>query len=228
MNKARLLEKIADLVKDKKITGIAAMRDESDKDGMRVVIEMKRGENGDVCLNNLYAQTALESVFGINFVALVDGRPQLLNLKQLLQHFVRHRRAVVTRRTQYLLRKARERGYILEGLAVAIANIDAVIALIRSAKTTAEAREKLAARAWQPGAVMSMLERAGEAACRPDDLPSGFGLHDGHYLLSPLQIQAILDLRLQKLTGLEHEKLLQEYREKLDDITGYQTILGEY
>ena len=227
VNKARLIEKIAELVKDKKIEGIAELRDESDKDGLRIVIEMKRGEMGEVCLNNLYAQTQLENVFGINIVALVDGQPRLLNLKELLEHFIRHRREVVTRRTVYLLRKARERGHILEGLAVAISNIDPVIELIKSSDTTAEAKEKLAAQAWEPGEVMGMLERAGESACRPDDLPAGLGFIDGKYYLSPAQVQAILDMRLQKLTGLEHEKLLKEYQEKLEEIAEYLSILAD-
>ncbi len=227
VNKARLIEKIAELVKDKKIEGIAELRDESDKDGLRVVIEMKRGEMGEVCLNNLYAQTQLENVFGINIVALVDGQPKLLNLKELLEHFIRHRREVVTRRTVYLLRKARERGHILEGLAVAIANIDPVIELIKSSDTTAEAREKLMTQAWEPGDVLEMLERAGESACRPEELPEGFGFVDGKYHLSPAQVQAILDMRLQKLTGLEHEKLLKEYQEKLKEIAEYLSILAD-
>ncbi len=227
VNKARLIEKIAELVKDKKIEGISELRDESDKDGMRVVIEMKRGEMGEVCLNNLYAQTQLENVFGINIVALVDGQPRILNLKQLLEYFILHRREVVTRRTVYLLRKARERGHILEGLAVAISNIDTMIELIKSSDTTAEAKEKLAARGWEVGEVAGMLERAGEAACRPDDLAPGLGFVDGKYHLSPIQVQAILDMRLQKLTGLEHEKLLKEYQEKLVDIAEYLSILAD-
>ena len=226
VNKARLIEKIADLVKDKKIEGISELRDESSKD-IRVVIEMKRGESGEVVLNNLYSQTQLENVFGINIVALVDGQPKLLNLKELLQHFVRHRREVVTRRTVYLLRKARERGHILEGLAVAISSIDPVIELIKASDTTAEARQKLAEKAWPPGDVVGMLERAGETACRPDELPENFGFRDGKYYLSPAQVQAILDLRLQKLTGLEHEKLLKEYQEKVDEITEYLSILAD-
>lgn len=227
VNKARLIEKIAELVKEKKIEGIAELRDESDKDGMRIYIEMKRGESGEVVLNNLYSQTQLENVFGINIVALVDGQPKLLNLKELLEHFIRHRREVVTRRTVYLLRKARERGHILEGLAVAISNIDPVIELIKSSDTTAEAREKLLAADWLPGDVMGMLERAGETACRPDELPEQYGFYEGKYHLSPAQVQAILDLRLQKLTGLEHEKLLKEYQDKLDEITEYLTILAD-
>jgi DNA gyrase subunit A len=226
VNKARLIEKIAELVKDKKIEGISELRDESDKDGLRVVIEIKRTEMGDVVLNNLFAQTQLETVFGINMVALVDGQPRLLNLKELLEAFIRHRREVVTRRTVYLLRKARERGHILEGLAVAISNIDPVIELIKASANTQEAREKLLAQAWVPGDVLSMLERAGENACRPDDLPAEFGMHDGRYHLSPDQVQAILDLRLQKLTGMEHEKLLEEYQEKLAEIAEYLDILA--
>ena len=227
VNKARLIEKIAELVKDKKIEGISELRDESDKDGLRVVIEIKRTEMGDVVLNNLFAQTQLETVFGINMVALVDGQPRLLNLKELLEAFIRHRREVVTRRTVYLLRKARERGHILEGLAVAISNIDPVIELIKASANTQEAREKLLAAAWVPGDVLSMLERAGENACRPDDLPAEYGMHDGRYHLSPDQVQAILDLRLQKLTGMEHEKLLEEYQEKLAEIAEYLDILAD-
>jgi DNA gyrase subunit A len=227
LNKARLIEKIAELVKEKKIEGISELRDESDKDGLRVVIELKRGEVGDVVLNNLYAQTQLESVFGINVVALVNGQPKLLNLKELLEHFILHRREVVTRRTVYLLRKARERGHILEGLAVAISNIDKVIEMIKASASTAEAKEKLLTAEWQPGEVISMLERAGETACRPDDLDASFGFVDGVYHLSPAQVQAILDLRLQKLTGMEHEKLLSEYQVKLEEIAEYLFILGD-
>ncbi len=226
VNKARLIEKIAELVKEKKIEGIAELRDESDKDGLRVVIEMKRGESGEVVLNNLYTQTQLQNVFGINIVALVDNQPRILNLKELLEHFIRHRREVVTRRTVYLLRKARERGHVLEGLAVAISNIDEVIATIKASATTQEARENLLSRGWQLGDVSGMLERAGENACRPDDLEEGLGVRDGQYWLSVAQVQAILDLRLQKLTGLEHEKLLEEYQQKLLEITEYLNILG--
>lgn len=226
LNKARLIERIAELVKEKKIEGIAELRDESDKDGLRVVIELKRGELGEVVLNNLYAQTQLETVFGINVVGLVEGRPQLVNLKQLLEVFVRHRMEVVTRRTVYLLRKARERNHTLEGLAVAIANIDAVIELIKASSTPAEARENLLAQAWPPGEVMSFLERADQSA-RPDDLSDSFGLREGRYHLSPEQAQAILELRLHRLTGMEHEKLLEEYSEKLDEIAAYLTILGD-
>jgi DNA gyrase subunit A len=227
VNKARLVEKIAELVKDKKIEGISELRDESDKDGLRVVIELRRGEIGEVVLNNLYAQTQLESVFGINMVALVDGQPKLLNLKRLLECFIQHRREVVTRRTVYLLRKARERGHILEGWAIALANIDEIIALIKSSPTPAEAKAGLVATSWTLGNVVEMLERAGESACRPDNLPAEYGLHNGKYHLSPEQAQAILDLRLHRLTGMEHEKLLQEYRERLEQIEGYLSILGD-
>ncbi|HAW15055.1 MAG TPA: DNA gyrase subunit A [Cellvibrionales bacterium] len=227
VNKARLIEKIAELVKEKKIEGISELRDESDKDGMRVVIELRRGELGEVVVNNLYAQTQLENVFGINIVALVDGQPKILNLKDLLECFIKHRREVVTRRTVYLLRKARERGHILEGWAIALANIDPIIALIKTSPTSAEAKEKLMAKSWPPGSVMEMLERAGDAACRPDELPANFGLHNGEYHLSPVQAQAILDLRLHRLTGMEHEKLLQEFGERLEQIAGYLEILGD-
>ena len=226
VNKARLIEKIAELVKDKKIEGIAELRDESDKDGLRVVIEMKRGESGEVVLNNLYAQTQLQNVFGINIVALVDNQPRILNLKELLEYFIRHRREVVTRRTVYLLRKARERGHVLEGLAVAISNIDEIIATIKASATTQEAKDKLVSRGWALGEVSGMLERAGEDACRPDDLEEQYGVREGQYWLSPAQVQAILDLRLQKLTGLEHEKLLSEYQEKLAEIAEYMNILA--
>ena len=227
LNKARLIERIAELVKEKKIEGITELRDESDKDGLRVVIELRRGEIGDVVLNNLYAQTGLQSVFGINMVALVDGQPRTLNLKQIIEAFIRHRREVVTRRTVYLLRKARERGHLLEGLAIALSNIDPVIALIKSSPSSAEAKEKLLAEAWTPGEVTGMLERAGPEACRPDDLDPHYGLRDGRYYLSPAQAQAILDLRLHRLTGLEHEKLLNEYQEKLREIADYLEILGD-
>jgi DNA gyrase subunit A len=227
LNKARLIERIAELVKEKKIEGITELRDESDKDGLRVVIELRRGEIGDVVLNNLYAQTQLQSVFGINMVALVDGQPKILNLKEILEAFVRHRREVVTRRTVYLLRKARERGHILEGLAIALSNIDTIIELIKASPSSAEAREKLLARGWLPGDVMGMLERAGADACRPDDLEAHYGMRDGQYHLSPAQAQAILELRLHRLTGLEHEKLLNEYQEKLAEIADFLEILGD-
>jgi DNA gyrase subunit A len=227
VNKARLIEKIAELVKDKKIEGITELRDESDKDGMRVVIELRRGEMGDVVLNNLYSHTALQSVFGINMVALVDGQPRTLNLKEIIEAFVRHRREVITRRTIFLLRKARERGHVLEGLTIALANIDAIIALIKASTSPAEAREKLISQGWAPGEVTAMLERTGSDACRPDGLEDQYGLRDGSYFLSPAQAQAILELRLHRLTGLEHEKLIQEYQEKLAEIAAYLEILSD-
>lgn len=218
LNKARLIEKIAELVKEKKLEGITELRDESDKDGMRVVIELRRGEVGEVVLNNLYAQTQMQSVFGINVVALVDGQPRTMNLKDMLEVFVRHRREVVTRRTVYELRKARERGHILEGQAVALSNIDPVIELIKNSPTPAEAKERLIAAAWESSAVESMVERAGADSCRPDDLDPQYGLREGKYYLSPEQAQAILELRLHRLTGLEHDKLLAEYQEILTQI----------
>jgi DNA gyrase subunit A len=228
VNKARLIEKIAELVKEKKIDGITELRDESDKDGMRIVIELRRGENTDVVLNNLYAQTQMENVFGINMVALVDGQPRTLNLKDMLEAFVRHRREVVTRRTVFELRKAREKGHVLEGLAVALANIDPVIELIKQSPSGAEAKERLIASAWEPGNVIEMLERAGgEDACRPDGLDEAFGLRNGKYYLSPEQAQAILDLRLQKLTGMEQEKLVLDYQDLLDKIIELGLILAD-
>lgn len=228
VNKARLIEKIAELVKEKRIEGIAELRDESDKEGLRVVIEIKRGESGDVVVNNLFAQTQLENVFGINIVALDDGQPKTLNLKELLEAFVRHRREVVTRRTLFELKKARERGHILEGLAVAISNIDEVIELIKASPNAAEAKEKLIARDWQPGQVTGMLERAGATSCKPEDLEEGYGLTDDRamYRLSPAQAQAILELRLHRLTGLETEKLLDEYLSILEKIAELNHILA--
>ena len=229
VNKARLIEKIAELVKEKRIEGISEIRDESDKDGIRVVIEVRRGENGEVLLNNLYAQTQLESVFGINMVALVDGQPRLLNLKGIIEAFIRHRREVVTRRTVYELRKARERGHVLEGLAVALANIDPVIELIKSSPSRSEAEERLMGQGWKPGNVLDMLERAGGPdACRPEDIDPQFGLRDdGLYYLSGVQAKEILDMRLHRLTGLETDKLLQEYQEKLDLIRELMAILAD-
>ena len=226
VNKAKLIERIAELVKEKKLEGISELRDESDKDGMRVVIELRRGEVAEVVLNNLYAQTQMQSVFGINVVGLLDGQPRILNLKELLDAFIRHRREVVTRRTVYELRKARERGHILEGQAVALSNIDPVIELIKASPSPAEARERLLATAWEPGSVMEMVERAGAESCRPDELPEQYGLRDGKYYLSPEQAQAILDLRLHRLTGLEHEKLLTEYQEILVQIGELLRILN--
>ena len=226
VNKARLLEKIAELVKDKKIDGISQLRDESDKDGMRMVIELKRGEVAEVVLNNLYQHTQLQSVFGINMVALVDGQPRLLNLKEVLEAFVRHRREVVTRRTVYDLRKARERAHILEGLAVALANIDEIIALIKASKSRTEAREELVRREWQPGIVTDLLQRSGSEASRPDSLEARFGYHGDVYRLSDTQAQAILDLRLHQLTGLEQTKIVDEYKEVIDRIDYLLDILN--
>jgi len=221
-----LIECIAELVKEKKLEGISELRDESDKDGMRIVIELRKGEVPDVVLNNLYAQTSMQMVFGINMVALVDGEPKTLNLKEIIQAFIRHRREVVTRRTTYLLRKARERGHILEGLAVALGNIDEVIELIKSSPSSAEAKEKLLARTWVSKGVEAMLADAGPDACRPDDLPEEMGLHDGHYKLSPEQAQAILELRLHRLTGLEQEKLISDYADLIRQIGEFLEILG--
>ena len=226
LNKSKLIERIAELVKEKKLEGITELRDESDKDGLRIVIELRRGEIGDVVLNNLYAQTQMQSVFGINMVALVDGQPRLLNLKEVLESFLRHRREVISRRTTYLLRKARERGHVLEGLAVALANIDAVIELIKTSPSASEAKEKLVARAWNSASVLEMLGEAGPDACRPDGLDACYGLNGGDYMLSPEQAQAILDLRLHRLTGLEHEKLINDYKELLKQIADYLDILG--
>jgi DNA gyrase subunit A len=228
LNKARVIEKIAELVKDKKIEGISELRDESDKDGMRIVIELKRGEVSDVVLNNLYTQTQLESVFGINMVALVDQQPRILNLKQILEAFISHRREVVTRRTVFELRKARERGHVLEGLAIALNNIDPVIALIKASTNAAEAREKLVSKGWPAGAVADMLERAGSGdMSRPENLEVIYGLRDGLYYLSPVQAKAILDLQLHRLTGLEQEKLVAEYEQILEEIKRLIAILAD-
>ena len=226
VNKANLLEKIADLVKEKRLEGITELRDESDKDGMRMVIELRRGEVPEVVLNNLYQHTQMQSVFDINMVALMDGQPKLLNLKQILEAFIRHRREVVTRRTVFELRKARERAHILEGLAVALANIDAIIALIKAAPNPAVAKDGLMAQVWEAGLVLEMLSRAGAAASRPDKLPAQFGLVDGGYRLSEAQAKAILDLRLHTLTGLEQEKIVNEYKDILVKIEGLLEILS--
>ncbi len=226
VNKARLIEKIAELVKEKKIEGITELRDESNKEGIRVVIELRRGDMPEVVVNNLYAQTQMETVFGINVVALVNGEPKTLNLKEVLEAFIRHRREVVTRRTLFELRKARERGHILEGLAVALANIDPIINLIKQSPTGNEAKERLMAQAWEPGPVTAMLERAGEDACRPQGLAPQFGLRGGKYYLSEEQAQAILDLRLQKLTGLETDKIIAEYRDIIEKIGELLEILN--
>ena len=226
LNKSKLIEKIAELVKEKKIEGISELRDESDKDGLRIVIELRKGDLGEVVLNNLYAQTQMQSVFGINFVALVDGEPRVLNLKEILDSFVRHRREVVSRRTLYLLRKARQRGHILEGLAVALANIDEVIELIKKSPSSTEAKEKLLKRSWGSASVLKMLGETGSDACRPDGLAEEYGLKDKQYFLSPEQAQAILDLRLHRLTGLEQEKLISDYKELLSQISDYLDILN--
>ncbi len=226
VNKARLIEKIAVLVKEGKLEGISALRDESDKDGMRMVIELKRGEQAEVILNNLYQHTQLQNVFGINMVALVDNRPRRLTLKEVLEAFVDHRREVVTRRTLYDLRKARERVHVLEGLAVALANIDEIIELIKAAPNPQVAKEGLLAKVWRPGVVQSYLERAGADRTRPEDLEEDFGLGPDGYRLSPAQAQAILDLRLHRLTGLEQDKILNEYQELLARIDELLEILG--
>ncbi len=226
VNKARLIERIAELVKEKRIEGISELRDESDKDGMRIVIELRRGEVGDVILNNLFKQTAMQSVFGINMVALVDGKPQVLNLKRILDAFIRHRREVVTRRTIFELRKARNRAHVLEGLAVALANIDEVIELIKKSANPAEARQQLITKTWQPGMVVDMINRAGADSSRPDDLEPQFGMKDDGYHLSEIQAQAILDLRLHRLTGLEQDKILDEFKEILALIKELLEILS--
>ncbi|SAI68197.1 DNA gyrase subunit A [Bordetella ansorpii] len=234
VNKKTLQERIAELVNEKKIEGISDIRDESDKDGMRLVIELKRGEVPEVVLNNLYKNTQLQDTFGMNLVALVDGQPRLLNLKQLISYFLQHRREVVTRRTVFQLRKARERGHVLEGLAVALANIDDFIAIIKAAPTPPVARQELMARTWDSSLVREMLARAddgdtpgGRAAYRPDDLAAEFGLQDdGLYRLSDTQAQEILNMRLQRLTGLEQDKIVGEYREVMDNIADLLDILS--
>lgn len=234
VNKKTLQERIAELVNDKKIEGISDIRDESDKDGMRLVIELKRGEVPEVVLNNLYKNTQLQDTFGMNLVALVDGQPRLLNLKQLIDYFLQHRREVVTRRTVFQLRKARERGHVLEGLAVALANIDDFIAIIKAAPTPPVARQELMARGWDSSLVREMLARAdggdvvgGRQAFRPEDLPEGFGLQgDGQYRLSETQAQEILNMRLQRLTGLEQDKIIGEYKDVMDTIADLLDILA--
>jgi DNA gyrase subunit A len=226
VNKARLLERIAELVRNKQIDGISELRDESDKDGMRVVIELKRGEVAEIVLNNLYAQTPMETVFGINMVALLDGQPKLMSLREMLDAFLRHRREVVTRRTIFELRRARERAHILEGLAVALANIDDVIALIKASPSPAEAREAMLALAWPPGAVSEMLARSGAASTRPDGLAAEFGLRGKVYRLSEVQAQAILDMRLHRLTGLEQGKIVEEFKTLLGEIGELSDILA--
>lgn len=226
VNKATLQIKIADLVKEGKLEGISAIRDESDKDGMRLVIELRRGEMAEVVLNNLYKQTQFQTVFGINMVALLDGRPHCMGLKDILRAFIDHRRVCVTRRTIYLLRKARERAHVLEGLAVALANIDEMIELIKTSSNRDAAREGLLARTWNAGLVAELLERADAARSRPDDLADELGIHDGFYRLSEAQTQAILDLRLHRLTGLEQDKIINEYKLLLEQIDEYIFILA--
>ncbi len=227
VNKARLIEKIAELANTKRIDGISDIRDESDKDGMRIVIELKRGEISDVVLNNLYKQTPMQSVFGINMVALHEGQPKLMNLKQILEAFLSHRREVVTRRSIFDLRKARDRAHILEGQAVALTNIDEVIVLIKASASPAEAKQALLDRCWAPGSVTAMLERAGDTDTRPDDLDDGLGLTEGEYRLSAVQAQAILDLRLHRLTGLEQDRIIKEYKEILVKIKDLSDILAD-
>ncbi|MCK4675063.1 MAG: DNA gyrase subunit A, partial [Gammaproteobacteria bacterium] len=230
VNKARLIERIAELVKEKRIEGISALRDESDKDGMRIVVEVKRGEAGDVLLNNLFSQTAMQSSFGINMVALVEGQPQLLNLKQILDAFLRHRREVVTRRTIYELRKARARAHVLEGLALALANIDEIIEMIKKSANPAEAKAGLVQKIWPAGMVVDMVSRAtadaDPAASRPEDLDPQYGLKDDGYHLSEVQAQAILDLKLHRLTGLEQDKIVNEFQQILDVIKALIEILS--
>jgi DNA gyrase subunit A len=226
LNKARLIEKIAELVKDKKIEGITELRDESDKDGMRMVIEVKRGEVGEVILNNLYKLTQMQVSFGLNMVALTNGQPKLFNLREMLDAFILHRREVVTRRTIFELRKARERAHLLEGLSIALSNIDPIIALIKNSPTPSEAKEQLLAQGWDLGLVSDMLAAAGDDAARPEWVEDEFGIRDGQYFLTPPQAQAILDLRLHKLTGLEHEKILSEYKALLEVIAELLHILA--
>lgn len=227
VNKANLLMRIGELVREKKIEGISDLRDESDKSGMRVVIELKRGEMPEVVLNNLFKLTQMQDSFGMNMVALVDGQPRLLNLKQMLDAFLRHRREVVTRRTIFELRKARERGHILEGLAVALSNVDEIIALIKASETPAVAKERLMGKTWRSPLVEEMLARAGADATRPEGLLPEYGLSAQGYRLSDAQAQAILELRLQRLTGLEQDKILAEYREVIDRIADYLDILAK-
>ena len=228
LNKAKLIEKIAELVKEKRIEGISELRDESDKDGLRVVIEVRRGDSGEVILNNLYTQTQLQSVFGINCVALVQGQPKLLNLKEMLRAFLQHRQEVVTRRTLYLLRRARQRGHILEGQAVALANIDAVVELIKNSPSAAEARVALIERRWEASALFELLERVGSDACRPEDLSEDFGFVEGLYRLTEEQAQAILEIRLHRLTAMEQDKLMEDYQGVLDEIADLLDILGSH
>ena len=211
-----MLEKIAELVKLKRIDGITAMRDESDKDGMRMVIELRRGENADVVLNKLYTYTQLQVVFGINMVALDEGLPRVMNLRDCLDAFIRHRREVVTRRTVYELRKAREKAHVLEGLGIALANIDEMITLIKTSPNPSEAKIRMLSQVWAPGSTMALLEKVGADASRPQGLDAKYGLVEAGYQLSPVQVQAILDMRLHRLIGLEQDKILQEYKDLID------------
>lgn len=226
VNKARLVERIAELVKEKLIDGITALRDESDREGMRLVIELRRGENLEVMLNHLYTQTQMQVTFGINVVALVDGQPRILNLKQILEAFLKHRREVVTRRTLFDLNKTRERAHILEGLGIALANIDEMIELIKKSSTPAEAKEKLLAKSWEPGLVKALLDQAGAEASRPNDILAHCGLGADGYRLSAKQAQAILELRLHRLTALEQDKIIDEYKNLLVLIEELLSILG--
>ena len=226
LNKSKLIEKIAELVKEKRIEGISELRDESDKDGLRIVIELRRGESGEVLLNNLYSQTQLQTAYGINNVALVKGEPKVLNLKEMLEAFLSHRREVVLRRTLFLLKRAQQRGHILEGQAVALANIDEVIQLIRESSSASEAREALTGRRWVATVLESLLEQVGFDACKPEGLSNQHGFHDGSYLLSEEQAQAILEIRLHRLTAMEQTKLIDDYKGILEEIGLLQEILG--
>ena len=226
LNKSKLIEKIAELVKEKRIEGISELRDESDKDGLRIVIELRRGESGEVLLNNLYSQTQLQTAYGINNVALVKGEPKVLNLKEMLEAFLSHRREVVLRRTLFLLKRAQQRGHILEGQAVALANIDEVIQLIRESSSSSEAREALTERRWVATVLESLLEQVGFDACKPEGLSDQHGFHDGSYLLSEEQAQAILEIRLHRLTAMEQTKLIDDYKGILEEIGSLQEILG--
>ena len=227
VNKARMLEKIAELVKEKKIDGIKEIRDESDKDGLRVVIDLKRGESLEVLENNLFAQTQLEQSFGINFTVLVDGQPKVLNLKELIHEFIKHRKDVVTKRTKYELKKAKERGHIVEGLMVAIANIDQMIAIIKKSKDTKIAAEQLIKKTWKAGPIAAILKKVGKDACRPKGLNKQYGLSGQKYKLSPEQAKAILELRLGRLTGLEQDNLANEFNQLIENITNLQKILDD-
>jgi DNA gyrase subunit A len=227
VNKAQLLVKIGELVREKRIEGISDLRDESDKSGMRAVIELKRGEVAEIVLNNLYKLTPMQESFGMNMVALLDGQPKLLNLRQFLDAFLRHRREVVTRRTVFDLRKARDRGHILEGLAVALSNVDEVIAIIKRAATPSVARTELMARTWRSPLVEEMLSRAAAEQFRPESLPKEFGFSPAGYRLSDVQAQRILEMQLQRLTGLEQDKILSEYREVIATVEDLLDILAK-